>query len=295
MLGHKWEKVTARVVGLQGGGALPAPGSGPSMGMQEPRDYVVEIRKPSGELLRTTVSETGRFMHSLGSPMAIEINFKTGEAKIDPHGMAKLAQEMLRYQPSAAAGIPDGGAAGLTGAIAGLVNAIGTTSTVTQSVHVIGPNGQEIPAGALGGEDITGLVHAMMSGDPAAKQAAMERIRQLKEQISQRAGADAGYRAPGSTFDPIGPAETFSGPVTAPPPGQSFAPGSFSQFSSPGQYGPANPPASFGAPMAFDPFGAATGQGSPEQRIATLQQLLDKGILTESEFQAKRQQIINEI
>jgi len=263
--------------------------------MQELRDYLVEVRKPNGEMLRTTVSETSRFMHALGSPMAIEINFKTGEAKIDVHGMSKLAQEMLRYQPSAAAGMPDGGVGGLTGGIAGLVSAIGAASTVSQSVHVIGPNGQEIPASALGGEDISGLVHAMMSGDPAAKQAAVERIRQIKEQLSQRAATDAGYPAPGSAFDPIGAAETFSGPVTGAPPGQSFAPGSFSPTGPHGQYSPASPPASFGAPMAFDPLGASTGQGTPEQRIATLQQLLDKGILTESEFQAKRQQIISEI
>jgi Short C-terminal domain len=192
-------------------------------------------------------------------------------------------------------------------------------------VHILGPDGQQIPVSAAEGDDISGLVHAMMSGDPAAKQAAMERIRQLKEQLGQRA-AEAGHPAPGGTFDPIGqaqtfsgqaqtfsgqaqtfsgPADSFSGPVTGGA-SQSFGSASYSPGGSPGQYGQGSPPQAFGTPQgfdapssfgapSFDSFGSGTGQGSVEERIAKLQQLHDKGILTESEYQAKRQQIINEI
>jgi hypothetical protein len=63
---------------------------------------VIEVRKPNGEMLRATVSQTSRFVHPVGSPMHVEVNFKTGEAKIDPQAMSKMAQEMLRNRPSAA-------------------------------------------------------------------------------------------------------------------------------------------------------------------------------------------------
>ncbi len=52
-----------------------------------------------------------------------------------------------------------------------------------------------------------------------------------------------------------------------------------------------NPPAP-AMPSAFSAFDTDGGDGPPEQRIARLKELLDKGILTESEFNAKRRQIL---
>jgi hypothetical protein len=43
----------------------------------------------------------------------------------------------------------------------------------------------------------------------------------------------------------------------------------------------------------FSTFGGGAGQGTAEHRLATLQQLLDKGMLTQSEYETKRQQIID--
>ena len=42
-------------------------------------------------------------------------------------------------------------------------------------------------------------------------------------------------------------------------------------------------------------FGQPAGQGSPQERIAQLQRLLDQGVLTQAEYDAKRQQIIDQI
>lgn len=42
-------------------------------------------------------------------------------------------------------------------------------------------------------------------------------------------------------------------------------------------------------------FGQPAGEGSPQERIAQLQQLRDQGMLTQSEYDAKRQQIIDQI
>ena len=48
-----------------------------------------------------------------------------------------------------------------------------------------------------------------------------------------------------------------------------------------------------GAPAApGDPVGAS-GQGGAEHRLAMIKQLVDSGMISESEYQAKRQQIID--
>jgi hypothetical protein len=48
-------------------------------------------------------------------------------------------------------------------------------------------------------------------------------------------------------------------------------------------------------PRSQGSFSADAGHGTVEERIAELQQLLSKGILTESEYQAQRQRIISRI
>lgn len=60
-----------------------------------------------------------------------------------------------------------------------------------------------------------------------------------------------------------------------------------------GRPGPAGSPA--GSGTSFSAFGTTGGSGTAEQRLAQLRQLLDKGILTESEYAAKRQGIISEL
>lgn len=89
------------------------------------------------------------------------------------------------------------------------------------------------------------------------------------------------------TFDPIsagrsrpgGPTGAFGEPV-----------GSFALGDSADSFALGDPADSFGAFGAFD-----IGKESADQRIARLRQLLEKGQLTESEFQAQRQQIISGI
>jgi hypothetical protein len=66
--------------------------------------------------------------------------------------------------------------------------------------------------------------------------------------------------------------------------GEPAQPGQPGQSARPGYTSPAP------AAGAFDSGG---GHGSAEERLAQIKQLLDKGILSESEYQAKRQQIID--
>ncbi len=297
MVGHKWEKVIARVAGVQLGGAgdaVPAPGSGPIMAAEAYREYVVDIRKPDGQDLRATVRDIGGMVYPVGWPVHVEVNFKSGEARLNSHATKKLALEMMRDRPSAAAGaggvvnVADqirmqaaemaGGAAGgwQTGPGGALGAAMGDAS-----MHVVHLGGQQIWLTASQQAEVRALTSAVLSGDPVARQAAKERFQQLKAEFAEQAGA--GFTAPGSTFGPIG--GTFEPPAAFGPP---TAAQPFAAFDPPIASGS---PAAFGAQNAFDSFGA--GQSTAEERLTKLKQLFDKGILTESEYQAKRQEIIN--
>jgi len=141
-------------------------------------------------------------------------------------------------------------------------------------MHVMGPGGQEVSLSDDQQAEIRSLALSMLGGDPAARRAAAERLRQIKAEA--RGG---GMR--------IGPGEGFSGHGISGHgiSGQPSAPDPCPHVSPP----PVGSPSTFGSGGSFD-FGA--GEGTTEQRIARLQQLLDRGILTESEFQAQRQQII---
>ncbi len=70
---------------------------------------------------------------------------------------------------------------------------------------------------------------------------------------------------------------------------------SFGLPAAPSPYQQVSPQMPGSMPTAFGSFDTGAGGGTVEQRIARLQQLLDKGILTESEFAAQRQQVIRGI
>ncbi len=368
MVGHKWESAQGVVVQAQTG---PPSGHGMAAAMHPVHQYVIEVRKPNGETIRGEVTERSFVAHQVGATVPVEVNSKTNEIRIDPsarvdsvRGLVNMAHQM---RDAAAAGTL-GGVAGMAGmaGMAGFGGGMnqgpiggmnqdpmggmnqGPMGGMNQgqmggaSMQVIGPDGRQVPV-AIQGDEVRNLAQAMMSGDPAAKQAAMERIRQIKAQVQQGGLARPGVSQPGagqsgvgqpaapggpaptegfsgssgpSTFDPIGTPRTQAspgGPVPGQPGGGSGAfgePARFGQptsFEQPGGFGQ---PASFGssggfgssgspepyrppAPSSFGSFDTGVGQGTQQERLAKLQQLLDKGILTESEYQAQRRQVIN--
>jgi Short C-terminal domain len=144
---------------------------------------------------------------------------------------------------------------------------------------VVGPGGQDIPVAMQDGE-VGNLAQALLSGDPAAKQAAMERIRNIKDQAQQQAPGGIGQPGQPTGFDQ---------------PGGFVQPGGFIQpdFGQPGGFTQPN----IGQPPSPGPVGSfdtGMGQGTKHEQLARLQQLLDKGILTESEFEAQRQQVLGQ-
>lgn len=250
MLGHKWEPATGTIVNAE----TLSPGSGRGSADRPVHRYFVELQRPgNGEYVRGIVDERHEFRRPLDSTIRVQVRSHSDEMRLDPDdpgpsvGMINIEQQM---RDTAAAASRFGSGAHV--------------QVASASVHLAGQN-----AADLQGEDISELVHAMMSGDPAARQAAAERIREIKARAQQRADEHQNQAAAaGSAF------------------GQP-APGPFDAFEPAG-----GDQASFGS---FGSFGTGTGRGTPEQRLTALKQLLDKGILTESEYHAKRQQIISEL
>jgi hypothetical protein len=114
------------------------------------------------------------------------------------------------------------------------------------------------------------LAQAMMSGDPAARQAAVQRLHEIRAQRLAELTGQQGAPGPGGQQHAAGPG---------------------------GQYA-AGPQAGYGAQGAPSWAGGTQAAGRPasaEQRLASLEQLRGRGLLTDAEYQAKRQQIINEI
>jgi hypothetical protein len=301
MLGSKWEAATATVVSAE-----TDPGATPV------HRYQIEVRKKNGEVLTSSVSEQSPVVRAVGSTAHCEVHTKTGEVRLAAsradsiRGMVNMAQAIRDGATGGAAGAAGGLAAGLVGMLA---NQQGGTVSVT------GAGGQNVPTN-VDPNEIRSLTHAMIAGSPEEKQAARERLMQIRAQAMNQQGgvgpqqqqggfgaqqqqtgfggqqaAQGGFSGAGpGTFDDIGtpgnPASPGAGGPGALGQQGGFAAAAPNPFSS-AQPSPASAQSSFGS------FDMGSGQGSREERLAKLQQLLNKGILTESEYETQRQQIIN--
>jgi hypothetical protein len=220
MLGNKWEPAQGTIVDAQ---TLPGGGRG---GMQLEHRYVVEVRRPTGEVIRSTVTDRSPGGYGVGTVIGVEVHAKSGEMRLDPSQQIFSVGAMMN-------------AAGQMPGFDGPIGPYSHGAPGGNVLHVLGPGGQDLAIQFDAGQ-IAGLAQAIRSGDPAARQAAMDQLRALRDQArGQAAGQPGGWQSPGA---PSGP----------PPPG-----------------------------------------GGTEQRLAMIKQLLDNGMISESEYQAKRQQIID--
>jgi hypothetical protein len=276
MLGHKWEQAEGIIIEARSGHP-----TGRGAAAHPERHYIIEVRRPTGEVVRGHVSANSMFAHQVGEVVRIEVNAKTSEIRLDPSDGPLRAADAGDGMNPAGRAIRSGGQ-----------DAAWSDDELTnlnQLIHSGDPIARHAAVERL--RQIRAERDPTLVTDPAAREAAMERIRERPAERSGHAGTasvvdDAGFTATGapSTFDPIGATgagNTFGEPVHE----------TFSQpvvHSSPSQL---PEPTSFGAPATVDQFGLDGGAGTREQRLAKLQQLLDRGILTESEFRAKRQQL----
>jgi hypothetical protein len=218
MLGHKWEQAQGTIVEVLNG---PAGSRGIAAAMQVEHRYVVEVRRPTGEVVRGTVIDRSPGGYGVGTIIGVEVHSKSGEIRLDPSQQIVSVSAMMN-------------AAGQMPGFGGPVGPYSHGPASDNVMHVIGPGGQDLPIQFDPGQ-IAGLAQAIRSGDPVARQAAMDQLRQLRDQARAQA---------------------------------------------PGQFGGLPTPAS-------------GGHGGVEQRLAMIKQLLDNGMISESEYQAKRQQIID--
>jgi hypothetical protein len=91
----KWEKALGKFV--ESPDAVPGAAWPTFSGSRETHRYVVELPGPGGQVLRAPVEMPSIFVRAVGDPLAVEVNVKTGEVRIDRPGMA----ELLRQQASA--------------------------------------------------------------------------------------------------------------------------------------------------------------------------------------------------
>lgn len=99
----KWVKVRGTIVGSPD---APPGATKATLGRsRENHDYVVEVQDGKGQVLRATVGMVGLFVHAVGEPMAVEVNFKTGEVRLDNQAEAQILRqqaETMRVEASMA-------------------------------------------------------------------------------------------------------------------------------------------------------------------------------------------------
>lgn len=99
----KWEKVRGTIV--ESPDAPPGATKSTMALSRENHDYVVEVQDRKGQVLRARVGMVGLFVHAVGEPMAVEVNFKTGEARLDKQAEAQILRqqaETMRVEASMA-------------------------------------------------------------------------------------------------------------------------------------------------------------------------------------------------
>jgi hypothetical protein len=147
------------------------------------------------------------------------------------------------------------------------------------AINVSGPGsagiaqvlGNALPAGShvmIGGTDAADILRTVLSGDPAQRAAAKEQLRELAQSQGQ---------GPVIAFGNV--SVTGSGPGFGPGPGSGAAAGSSGDFG--------DAPAPFTSPQA--------PSASPSDRLAALEQLLERGQVSHAEFDTMRQQILGSL
>ena len=314
MVGHKWEPFQAVIIQLR-----------PNVsghGAHREHHYLVRMEGAPGQQHMHWVTEKSEFPRQVGETVAIEVNAKANEVRLDharnqppsptagggPGGMAQQFRDGAAAfgqgpgGPGAAGGFPGGvpGAAGVSGGLAALAAAIAAGQAGSPHFAMMA-GGQHVQITDEQRQEMVGLAQTMMSGDPAAKQAAMARMHELRDQIRSQAGQPGQPGQPGQSTGQQGGFGQQGG-LGQPGFGQpGFGQPGFEQPGSGQQGGFGAPQFPGGAPQpaptpqpssSFGSFDTSGGQGTQEQRIAKLQDLLNKGILTQSEFEAQRQQIL---
>jgi hypothetical protein len=237
MHNNQWQPVEGRIVDAQ-----------PAHGRHE-YNFTVEARNVHGAMIRRIIRHKVQPPYPVGTTVKVQID-QANEIRFDPNypgdsaivatmSMSDQIQEAGAAFSQPGAQGPNfntfdgfgagsaGGPAFMAGGAGGVAGFLGMLSAAGTSVQVMGPDGQPM---AVNSNEVAQLAQTMMSGDPVAKQEALQRLHAIRDAARGQAAA-GGYGQPAAE--------------------------------------------------------------SPAQRLEALQALYSQGLLTEAEYETKRQQVIN--
>ena len=106
MLGNKWEQAQGTIIDAQTG---PRTGRGVGAAMQVEHRYVVEVRKPTGEVIRGTVIDTSPGGYAVGTVIGVQVHTKSGNMRLDPNQRVVSVSAMINTMDQLAGlGAPSG-------------------------------------------------------------------------------------------------------------------------------------------------------------------------------------------
>jgi hypothetical protein len=287
MRDHQWQPAEGTIVDAQS--------------RHHEHHYTIEVTNSDGLQIQRTIKHRSPSAYPVGARVRVEVS-RTNEVRFDPNApggdplIGTMSMSDQIQQASAAfdgpgVGGPDfgpsfgtfgsggtvfGPGAGASGGIGGIFGDLaGTFGAMSggMTAQVIGPGGRQLPFDPA---EVSQLTQAIMSGDPAARQAAIQRLHEIR---AAALGGMTGQRPdPGA----MGPGAGFGG--------SSLDQGA-SGFNQGGNF---DQGASFNSSPASGGSGA-DDHGTVPERLARLQQLLSQGVLTQSEYDTQRQRIIEGI
>lgn len=205
MLGHHWESAEGKIVEVTAGPAG-------RYGVHSEYHYVVEVRTPAGEVLRGNVSQQSSDSLAVGTLVRVQVNAKTQEIRLDSKAGAgtvigvSVADQVRAASadfdsPLSTAGQATAAGTGPTRIIVqsgsgiriesgsgpvDLSGLLGRLGAAGGSPIVIGPGGQQVN---VDGSEMRALTAAVLSGDPVARQSAIDRLHQIRAEMTGQAGA----------------------------------------------------------------------------------------------------------
>jgi hypothetical protein len=244
MHSHHWESAEGTIANAHSQ-PMEMPGK---HGVRNVTVYDMDVRTPDGNVMEANVASEEHRLLRPGMVVRLEINSRTAEIRLHPkHENLVIRRDgpipsraSERFAPPPGPGGPGAPGIDLGQLFGGNFPAAARVFVTTSAGADFPADGQAHPADAGAASE---LLRTVMSGDPAAKAAAKEQLRQLAQTQVYEPGAQFGQQ-PGS-----------------------------------GQPGAA----------------VNTGHAGPADRLAALQEMADRGQLSQAEFDAKRQQILDGI
>ena len=106
----RWARALARIVESPD---APADATGPALSPGRGLDfhqYLVEVTGPGGQVVRGTIGLVSLFVRAVGEPIAVEVNFKAGELRLDRTRMAEMLRlEAISHRTAASLAAESGG------------------------------------------------------------------------------------------------------------------------------------------------------------------------------------------